>query len=307
MKKKEFTTNENQGNSNPGPICAVQPAEWTVPIRVTTLNAVRQALSQGQDIAGNLILAKSFSEVQEPHTLWSSFGTFVSLTVLCDAQNGGLGGALTKVSLKRHGGKQFRAENMHLWPLGTRSACPWVRPAVKADIQKFQPATKVVIRVNAPEHYRKFFKTDPKPDSPADILTELASLQLTKASVLSGGDWRRIDQLIGHLRVSPELAQKLVLCSGRKGIFLTQTKVTDRRETTRWIEKQGKEDLPDAATGRSAGVALLRKAWEGIFNGPPGYNSDYQNFFDIYSPWLPEFPSFEVGAIELEEFQAVII
>lgn len=60
------------------------------------------------------------------------------------------------------------------------------------------------------------------------------------------------------------------------------------------------------ATGRSAGVALVRKAWEGIFNGPPGYNSDYQNFFDIYSPWLPEFPSSEVGAIELEEFQAVI-
>jgi hypothetical protein len=141
-----------------------------------------------------------------------------------------------------------------LWPLGARSACLWVRPAVKADIQKFQPATKVVIRVNAPEHYRKFFKTNPKPDSPADILTELASLQLTKASVLSGGDWRRektlrIDQLIGHLRVSPELAQKLVLCSGRKGIFLTQTKVTDGRETMRWIEKQGKED-PEAYLAR---------------------------------------------------------
>ena len=226
----------------------MQPAEWTVPIKVTTLNAVRQALSQGQDIAGNLIPAKSFSEVQELHTLWSSFGTFASLTVLFDAQNGGLGGALPKVSLKRHGGKQFRAENVHLWPLNTRSACPWVRPAVKADIQNFQPATKVVIRVNAPEHYRKFFKTNPKPDSPADILTELASLQLTKASVLSGGDWRRIDQLIGHLRVSPELVQKLLLAVGL-GIFLTQTKVTDRRETTRWIEKQGKED-PEAYLAR---------------------------------------------------------
>jgi hypothetical protein len=69
LKKKEFTTNDNQGNSNLGPICAVQPAEWTVPIKVTSLNAVRQALSPGQEIAGNLIVSKSFSEVQELRTL----------------------------------------------------------------------------------------------------------------------------------------------------------------------------------------------------------------------------------------------
>ena len=81
----------------------------------------------------------------------------------------------------------MRVESVHMWPLGARGQALYARPAVTTDIKQFQPPQKVTNRINAPEHYRVFFRESVKPDSPASICTELANFQLAPASTFSGG------------------------------------------------------------------------------------------------------------------------
>ena len=57
--------------------------------------------------------------------------------------------------------------------------------------------------------------------------------------------WKRdkageIQQLIGHLRLPPAIAGKLLHVSGRRGVFLTQIKVTSREERVVWVGKAKK-------------------------------------------------------------------
>ena len=233
----------------PGPINGVLFSEWSVPIQLTNLGLARKALEAGQKVPGNMIIAKNF-EVQELHTLWTSFTCYDALTVICDAKFGGLGGTLIKVSVKRAGSQRLRAESVHLWPLGARGQAPYVRPAMTTDIKQFQPPQKVTLRINAPDHYRRHFKETVQPDTPAAICLELAGLQVAAASTFTGGDWNRektsrTNQLIGHLRVPPAVADKLLPPSGRRGVFITQTKVTSRAETVTWCDKHEGESHED--------------------------------------------------------------
>lgn len=180
----------------------------------------------------------------------SSFACYHPLTVACEAKVGGLGGLLTKFSFRRAGSRLLKPESMNLWPLGARGQVPQLLPAVKTDILKFQPAPKVTIRINAPEHYRRFFVETDKSDSPAAIFTELAGLQVAPATAFCGGDWKRektarINQLVGHIRVSPELAAKLIPFSGCRGVFITQTKVSARDETISWFDVQENENMDE--------------------------------------------------------------
>lgn len=234
----------------PGPINGVLFSEWSVPIQLTNLGLARKALEAGQKVPGNMIIAKNFAEVQELHTLWTSFTCYDALTVICDAKFGGLGGTLIKVSVKRAGSQRLRAESVHLWPLGARGQAPYVRPAMTTDIKQFQPPQKVTLRINAPDHYRRHFKETVQPDTPAAICLELAGLQVAAASTFTGGDWNRektsrTNQLIGHLRVPPAVADKLLPPSGRRGVFITQTKVTSRAETVTWCDKHEGESHED--------------------------------------------------------------
>ena len=186
-------------------------------------------------------------EVEKLNTLWTSFNSFTPLTVLCDARSGGLGGVLTKVSVRRTGRQRFEVQNVHLWALGSAGQAPSVRPAIKAAIKQFQPPPKVTLRVNAPLHYRKLFKPDARPDTPATIFAEMANLQLAPASTFAGGSWTqeqttKTTQLVGHIKVTHDLAQKLLAFSGRRGIFYTLTQVMSRGEQVVWFDKSHEED-----------------------------------------------------------------
>ena len=128
------------------PFFAISPNEWTLAPKLTSVKAVQTALSNGETPGGNLVLAKSWDEVQSVRDLFQAFECTAPMTLLCDAQDCGLGGTLTKLSLKRCGSKNFKVETVHLWGIGAPGTNPWVRPAVNADIKKFQPATKVVLR-----------------------------------------------------------------------------------------------------------------------------------------------------------------
>lgn len=115
------------------------------------MKAVQTALTESETPGGNLILAKSWAEVQAVQDLCKAFARTTPMTMLCDARDCGLGGTLAKPFLKRCGSKNFKVEMVHLWGLGASGTNPWVRPAVSADIKKFQPAAKVVLRIETPQ------------------------------------------------------------------------------------------------------------------------------------------------------------
>lgn len=78
-------------------------------------------------------------------------------------------------------------------------------------------------------------------------MAHVASWKKVSTSILTGGSWkwewgRCSEQLVGHVRMSTENAQKLEACSGQAGIFITRIQVLAKKEELLWLDRKADED-----------------------------------------------------------------
>ena len=127
-----------------------------------------KSLTEGAEVPGNLLIAKSLEEVREVFDLYSALDSKHPLTILgqfdvqCQLRQ------QARVTLCRKD-RAPRLEKVSLWKLGNIWEAPAVKPTVSADFKKFTPETKVCVRVCAPETYRKAFLPAGDWDSVASV------------------------------------------------------------------------------------------------------------------------------------------
>lgn len=233
-----LSTNVQQGISD------INQCEWSLPVKTISKRLFLQQLSDGQKPDGNLISVKTVDDFHEIKDMKTALDNYDPLAVLINGHHSV--GHNTRVSLKR-GAQRMKFEEVTFVALGTPSQVPTPRQPTVANVTKFQPATKVTVRISAPAHYREAYLGPQEWDSAKSVLLELAQLKIAPASTWTGGSWQwntvqRHHTLVGHMRLAPQVALALEAYSGRRGIFVTATGVTKRSEQVKWLRRADNAD-----------------------------------------------------------------
>ena len=233
------------GHSPPGtpslPIVSVNASEWPTDTKFTSKGKLLKSWEEGKPQEGNLVVVKSLDEFHEIQDQRTAFGCTSALTVLLNETIPADLGKKVSVTVQR-GHQKPKLEELSLISLGLATLCPKPRNPTSTSVRKFQPETKVTVRVCAPAHYREQYLPKGEWDSAHRVLLEIANWRIAPASTCTGGHWQwskvqKHYQLVGHLRVAPQIAKALELNSGKKGVFITQTGVDKRTERLKWYNK----------------------------------------------------------------------
>ena len=114
-------------------------------VKLTTLAGVRKALASGSEMPGNLGVVSGDEQYLELRDQFAAVACFVPLSVIIDGADRHQAPGLTgvKVSVKQ-GSAVLKTD------IPDGAAAPKVKPAVRIDVAKYQPAAKVTVRASAP-------------------------------------------------------------------------------------------------------------------------------------------------------------
>ena len=121
---------------------------------------------------------------------------------------------------------------------------PVPKTATKVTIPKKQGPVMVTLRLLRPEFYRRLFVPEAEKESPTTIISRWARLAQCSVSTLTGGRWERVIHkhgsfLIAHLRVSKDLASRIISHSGTDGLFATQVPSRDfPQDPVAWVPRK---------------------------------------------------------------------
>jgi hypothetical protein len=118
---------------------------------------------------------------------------------------------------------------------------PTPRTAQVVQMLQTEAPRQVTLRLLAPQYYRRFIAGIEKPDSPGDVIGEVAQNASTTVASLTGGRWEMVTHphgkiLIGHLKVPIALAQRICNVSGHRSIFATAL-TKDTKPSVAWLPK----------------------------------------------------------------------
>ena len=205
----------------------INTAEWSGEPCLTTLNKLEQALSQGEEPPGNLIVTADPEVTAQAKSLWAAFERQTKKLTVATVNNKPSSSASVCVWWKHPGKSSFGSQNRIQLQLSHIGSSPGPAPiaAVVTNIPKPQGSKMVTVRFLAPAFYRKHVPGVSKKDDPATVIGCLASAVGCQASLLTGGRWEVASHphgkiLIGHVKVAEELAQKLAQVSGIQALFV---------------------------------------------------------------------------------------
>lgn len=229
-------------------IAVLSQHEWTLPVKVASAQATRQALQNGTDLPGNVVETTTQLETMDLKDLWHAVSSQQNFTILATGEAmQAPQGTHTRITIKHKHARSHQLEPASLHALGDRSKCPWVRPNSKVEIPKSETPQKVTVRLTIPTHYRQLFSEKAGQEKPMEIMATMAASCAIPAHHLGGGQWkgetlRQKEQLVGHLKVPKLIAETLVKNSGRHGVFVTITQVHKTTEKVKWCQRQPGED-----------------------------------------------------------------
>ena len=92
-----------------------------------------------------------------------------------------------------------------------------------------------------PGFYRRFVPGFPGTDTPQVIIAELGQSLGCRTTNLCGGNWQNVQHkhgniIIGHLKVTQDLANKMLSVSGRRALFFT-TVSREAKGPVAWLPK----------------------------------------------------------------------
>ena len=156
-------------------------------------------------------------------SLWNAYDLNkkwkLTVATVCPSQGSGpcISGKAAQHSTQRLQVKLTRAGTLE----GPKLSSPVVTQIPKPQGDKLR-----TVRLLAPTLYRRFIPGAPTEDAPVSVISAWASTIGCQAAHLTGRHWQAVQHahgriLIGHARVSPEIADKLVAASGRQALFVT--------------------------------------------------------------------------------------
>lgn len=224
------------------------PDEWTESPKVVSLSRLKQCLQDNETVPGNLIISNRADTCEDVAALIAAYEFQGPITLATpDPQN-----ALAPAIAVWWSGSRDRRGPPERVRLKLQQMSEVHGPKLKPPTTvKTLPQKKVplcTLRVLTPAGYRKFVLGPGKQDDPATIIGELAREAQCQASVLTGGHWQKVTHsaggpcLIGHLRVSVELAEKFVRNSGKRAIHTLVFDKTKAQPPVVWIPRPEKAD-----------------------------------------------------------------
>lgn len=224
--------------------------EWTLPTKITSVQAMRQALQEGTKIPGNVVIATVAADVDHLKDLCTAVQAKESFTILAtDDGKEALQGTHARVAVKRRASRTFQLESVALHAVmhSQNSPGPWIKPATKVKILKPEAPEKITVRVIIPNHYRKLFSDKVDHERPGEILANLAASLGIPSHHLGGGQWRgetlrNKDQLVGYLKVCKATAEAMQKGSGSFGVFANMIQSNRRSEKIVWFKRSESED-----------------------------------------------------------------
>ncbi|CAE7280364.1 yfnA, partial [Symbiodinium sp. CCMP2456] len=287
------------------PVVRVVASEWSSPPQVCTVGATRKALEEGSELPGNLVLCDTPEAASNLQDLWAAYQCVAPLTVALVVKQESIVSSKSKqlestvfskgtqcaslVSVGRQGNLRNEVVRVVCSQLSEQDG-PVPRRAITTKIPVSSVISKVTVRLLAPQCFRQFVAGVESEDDPRVIISEWAKLLGCPLADLTGGTWERISDksgsvVVGHLRVSTSLAQKIVNLSGSRALFATRTtfegsllKLRRVVDISAFLLSQG---------WRQVQVITRRKSWtkgnppEWIFQGlkPDGSPTDQTTWF----------------------------
>eukprot|EP00439_Symbiodinium_sp_Y106_P009605 s3374_g1.t1 len=199
----------------------VDQSEWDAPVVLMSPGQFKQALSDGSAVAGNLILARNDESLQEIQDLCNAFAFTQPLSFAQVTEHDKL---LPCVSVWWKKGRDVDQHPQRV-KLRITQITPSPGPDVRAPLTVTVKAPKgqpmAVVRIVAPEAYRKLFLKDQAADSPQLIIGEMANWTTCRASELTGGRWQQSQDktgrvLTGFLRLPESTARALLANSAER-------------------------------------------------------------------------------------------
>lgn len=224
----------------------INQLEWSDGASLCNLNDINKAISNGDNLPGNLIVTRDPNAVRELRTIWDAHKCDHPLTVAeVQPKDAGSSGPLTSVWWKpgKHKGVRPLLQNLKLTQISSKPG-PTLKTGKKTTIPHKVSPSLVTLRLITPQFYRECFQVDAARETPMEIIRFWAQKISCRVSLLTGGHWQLIQHKhgcfrIAHLRISRELAEKAVEQSGHDGYFasILATKDTPLAPVV-WVPRQ---------------------------------------------------------------------
>lgn len=263
-------------------VSGLRVADWDpgVSPKLISVPKIREALKEGSPLTGNVVEIWNPEIVSELLTLWDCFDHKAGMTALLfgQAKRDTLGALHTRLSISR-GNFGPKLEEAGLLKIGP-GVGPWLPSSKKIDMKTTPKVQRETLRVAAPSVFRAPFIGSSSHDSPQGIIRSLATLTDLPVSEFVGGRWSTQEakhgkQLIVFLRLKPQLIQKLVSCSGKHGLFMTQILAKPSPDFTPFWIRRNQAEGHDAYLRR---VLLLQETRKQpvLFRFGPGDNLGFE-------------------------------
>ena len=215
-------------------------SEWDCIPEITSVGELRRCLNEGLPLPGNLIITRKHADVDEVEAMLNAYSIDAPLTVA--VVNSAIPNS-PAVAVWWSNKQDFQPPQR--LKLQVHQMCieagPVPKPPTSVRIKNID-AKYVTVRLLAPSFYRQFVMGAPKQDNPSNVIGACAQAIGCRASLLTGGNWQRVIHkkgsiVIGHVRVTEDIADRLLAASGKHAFFCTSLAKDSPRKTVAWLPR----------------------------------------------------------------------
>ena len=205
----------------------IEPKEWDGNAKLCFLRDIYSSLKEGSTLPGNVLVTHDPEVISEVQTLWEAHGCKEPMSIAIPTQGGHTNGPIMSIWWKPGKNKGVRPTMQRVQVHQIQEQCgPVPKTATKVTIPKKEGPVMVTLRLLTPEFYRRLFVPEADKETPTTIISRWARLAQCSVSKLTGGRWERAvykhgSFLIAHLRISKDLASRMISHSGTDGLFAT--------------------------------------------------------------------------------------
>ncbi|CAL1143385.1 unnamed protein product [Cladocopium goreaui] len=277
-------------------ITELRISEWTMKPVLIHLQTLKQNLTTGDTIVGNIMHINTKAQLEELQSLIDAHALNGSMTlILTDEAKDTPGAYHTRVTAKKKN-QVSRQLDVSLMDAITGSRGPWTLPPVEIIQTQVTAIKRVAVRLTAASHFRAYLHSSGYKDTPNSVLASVASLHPDiKVSQISGGKWwsETIQSKVflnTVIQLPVATADQLVARSGEEGVFACKLGVQHNDQKIFWFPREGKESdeayhrrLFTIAQSRKEGLKLRKGGSNdlGLFASP----QDTAAFASNFSHW----------------------
>ena len=198
-------------------------------------------LRQNHVVTGNLIVTADEAVPAEVTQIWQAYELDQAMTVAVVTPGRQVGPTISCWWDSRKAASPPFRYKVISHQISSFNEGPVPRPPQMVQMLQTLPPKLVTLRLLSPQFYRCGIAGVERQDKPSDVIGEFAQTAGVPVAALTGGRWELMKHahgqiLVGHLRVSEELARKVCGVSGLRGLFATVL-TKEIRPQVAWLPK----------------------------------------------------------------------